>query len=85
MGTNEEGKKFTLRLSEHEVKILQEIKSESGIKTDSGAIKFVLSNYLPLNSRYMDARNKNVSLTQELKDKEKKIEAFLSAFDGLKK
>lgn len=78
-------RKFTLRINATETDQLQRIKDLSGESTDTGAIRFVINNYVKLNELYLIERENRKSLQVEISKLKERVKDFLSAFKELGK
>lgn len=78
-------RKFTLRINATETDQLQRIKDLSGESTDTGAIRFVINNYVKLNELYLIERDNRKSLQVEISKLKERVKDFLSAFKELGK
>lgn len=78
-------RKFTLRISTEETKLLQSIKELSGENTDTGAIRFMINNYVKLNERYLMEKDNRKSLQVEINKLKERVKNFVSAFKELGK
>lgn len=76
-------KRFTLRLNEEEYKELSRIKGLTGTKTNTKAIRFLISHFVELNKRYTEEINKNTLLKEEYKKQDRCVESFLASIQGL--
>lgn len=78
-------RKFTLRINSTETDQLQRIKDLSGESTDTGAIRFVINNYVKLNELYLIEKDNKKSLQVEISRLKERVKNFLSAFKELGK
>lgn len=78
-------RKFTLRINSTETDQLQHIKDLSGESTNTGAIRFVINNYVKLNELYLIEKDNRKSLQVEISRLKERVKNFLSAFKELGK
>lgn len=79
-----EKRRFTLRLTEEEYKALSRIKGLTGTKTNTKAIRYLISHFVELNNRYIEEINKNTSLKEKYKKQDRCIESLLQSISSLK-
>lgn len=77
-------RKFTLRISDEETKVLNRLKEKLGEKTDTAVIKKIIHNYEELNNRYNNLYEKYSRLEVSSKEKDKKVMNFVNALNELK-
>ena len=75
---------FTLRIGSAEDKELKLIKENSGETTDTGAIRFILRNWINLNKKLVDALKKNEELKKGNLRLQEKNNNFTNALEALK-
>lgn len=76
-------RRFTLRLGEQEILMLERLKEIVGENTDTGVIRFIINHYSELNSRYLSLRKKYSLLENQYDSKVRSIGNFLTALKDL--
>ena len=76
-------RRFTLRLGEQEILMLEKLKEIVGENTDTGVIRFIINHYSELNSRYLSLRKKYSLLENQYDSKVRSIGNFLTALKDL--
>ena len=66
-------RRFTLRLGEQEILMLEKLKEIVGENTDTGVIRFIINHYSELNSRYFVTSEKNILLLENQYDFKSKV------------
>lgn len=77
-------RRFTLRLGEQEILMLEKLKEIVGENTDTGVIRFIINHYSELNSRYLSLRKKYSLLENQYDSKVRSIGNFLTALKDWK-
>jgi predicted RNA-binding protein len=80
-----EERKFTLRISEEESKMLSELKILTNKNSDSAVIRHLITTYKDLTDQYKEERTANRNLEIQLEQMSHKVKAFLKALDALNK
>ena len=74
-------RQFTLRLDDAEDDKMDPLKKEVGINTDAGAIKFIIREYVNLNKRYLEEKEKKQEAERKFNILQRKSKVFFTSLD----